>query len=153
MQLHEFLAPERVLFDREARTKAETLDRLVDHVVRLGMVEDRSRLTEAILLREEIVTTGIGGGIAIPHADLPEVAAPVLFLGIFPQGVEFDSLDEDPVDLVFLLLGTPRTPDLHMKILARIARLSKAPTFRSGLCACRSGEEVQAFLRDLESAG
>lgn len=151
MRLLDYLLRDCVLIEPGRRAKAEALSLLVDRIRERGIVEDRNRLMEAILARESIVTTGIGGGIAIPHADLPEIDAPRLALGVFPDGVEFDALDEEPVHIVFLLLGTPRTPGLHMKILARIARLSKNPDFRAGLCGCRSAAEVVEWLTDREA--
>lgn len=151
MRLADFLLPDCVLVAEGRHDKPDTLRLLVDLVHERGVVADRARLMEAVLAREAIVTTGIGGGIAIPHADLPEIDEPRLALGIFPDGVDFDALDEEPVHLVFLLLGTPRTPGLHMKILARIARLSKHPGFREELCACRDGEGATARLSDLEN--
>ena len=73
-----------------------------------------------------------------------------LALGVFPEGIDFDSVDEEPVTLVFLLLGTPRTPGLHMKILARIARLSKDPDFEA-LETAGSGEEALLILNRIEA--
>jgi mannitol/fructose-specific phosphotransferase system IIA component (Ntr-type) len=102
---------------------------MVDLVIRRELTRDRERLLLALRQRENVVSTGIGNGVAIPHADLPEIETPRLALGLFPDGVDFHALDEEPVHEIFLLLGTPRTPGLHMKILARIARLSKDAEF------------------------
>lgn len=131
--------------------KASTLRRLVGLVVNRGLVESEGRLLEALRQREEVVSTGIGNGVAIPHADLPEVETPHLALGVFPEGVDFETLDEEPAYIVFLLIGTPRTPGLHMKILARIARLSKDEDFRAGLRAARNEEEVLDLLARIEA--
>jgi PTS system fructose-specific IIC component len=94
----------------------------------------------------------VGNGIAIPHADLPEIEAPRLCLGVFPEGVDFEALDEEPVYIVFLLLGTPRSPGLHMKILARIARLSKDAEFRRALRTARDPQEIVSALERIEHA-
>ena len=124
---------------------------MVDLVSRNGLVKDRDQLLAALRRREEVVSTGIGNRIAIPHADLPEIQSPCLALGIFPEGVDFDSLDEESVYVVFLLLGTPKTPGLHMKILARIARLSKNVEFASGLVSAGQAENVLARLKEFEA--
>ena len=124
---------------------------MVDLVTKQGLVKDRDRLMASIKQREEVVSTGIGNSIAIPHADLPEIETPRLALGVFPDGVDFDALDEEPVYVIFLLLGTPRTPGLHMKILARIARLSKRDTFAKGLRQAVGPDQLLALLKETES--
>jgi mannitol/fructose-specific phosphotransferase system IIA component (Ntr-type) len=149
LHLLDYLNAEAIAVGLEQRTKREALELLV------GLVEPRipqlgrERLLEAILHRENVVSTGIGNHVAIPHADLPEIETPLLALGVFPDGIDFDSVDEEPVTLVFLLLGTPRSPGLHMKILARIARLSKDPEFEE-LERAASGEEVLRILSRIE---
>jgi PTS system fructose-specific IIC component len=148
--LLEFTEAANIRVGMAAPGKVQALDALADLAVSMGLVADRDRLLQALWLREGIVTTGIGHGIAIPHADLPEIEQPRLVLGIFPGGVDFDSLDEEPVHLIFMLLGTPRTPGLHMKILARIARLSKDPDLVEGLCSCASPEEALVLLRRID---
>lgn len=130
--------------------KEGTLRQLVDLVVASGMVDDPDRVIDALRRREEVVSTAIGNGIAIPHADLPEIETPRLGLGIVPEGVDFDALDEEPVFAIFLLLGTPKTPGLHMKILARIARLSKDPEF-ADLRRAESVEDACGILERIES--
>lgn len=151
MRLLDYLDPECVCVGLESRDKTSTLNRMVDMVIKRGLVRDRGQLLESLHNREGVVSTGIGNGIAIPHADLPEIESPRLALGIFPHGVDFDALDEEPAYVVFLLLGTPRTPGLHMKILARIARLSKDSEFSSGLRSSRTPEDVLAFLEKIEA--
>ena len=151
MKLLDYLNRECVKVGLEANDKDSALNLMVDLVVERQLVKDRGRLLEALRQREEVVSTGIGNNIAIPHADLPEIESPSLALGVFPDGVDFDSLDEEPVHLVFLLLGTPRTPGLHMKILARIARLSKDGAFSEGLRRARQPSELIEILEEIES--
>ncbi len=151
MRLLDYLDPGCIGVGLPSAGKRETLARLVDLVVAGGLAQDKARLLEALEQREQVVSTGVGNGVAIPHADLPEIEAPRLALGLFPDGVDFDSLDEEPVYIAFVLLGTPRTPGLHMKILARIARLSKDPDFSPGLRTAKSPAEVLAALDVIES--
>jgi len=151
LQLLDYLDRDCICVDGTPGDKASTIKRLVGLVVRQGHVESEERLLEAIQHREDVVTTGIGNGVAIPHADLPEIEVPLLALGVFPEGVDFEALDEEPAYVVFLLIGTPRTPGLHMKILARIARLSKDEEFCSGLRAARSAQEVLDVLARIEA--
>jgi mannitol/fructose-specific phosphotransferase system IIA component (Ntr-type) len=149
LQLLDYLDARSIAVGLESRTKIEALRVMIDLVQHRIPAEVRGRLLEAILHRENVVSTGIGNHVAIPHADLPEIEAPRLALGIFPEGIDFESVDEEPVTLVFLLLGTPRTPGMHMKILARIARLSKDPEFED-LETAGSGEEARRILSRIE---
>ena len=151
MRLLDYIDPQCVVVGLSSPDKKSTLNIMVDIVVEQGLVKDGKRLMEALQQRETVVSTGIGNNIAIPHADLPEISSPRLALGVFPQGVDFDSLDEEPVYVVFLLLGTPRTPGLHMKILARIARLSKDADFAAGLRKALQPDQLLTVLEQIES--
>jgi len=151
LQLLDYLDRECVCVDSTPGDKASVLRRMVALVVKRGLVESEDRLLAALEHREEVVSTGIGNGVAIPHADLPEIEVPRLALGVFPEGVDFDALDEEPAYVVFLLIGTPRTPGLHMKILARIARLSKDKDFCEGLRGAGTAQEVLDVLARIEA--
>jgi mannitol/fructose-specific phosphotransferase system IIA component (Ntr-type) len=151
VRLIDYIDPGCVSVGQGARDKDSTLRIMVDLVTKSGLVESRDSLMTALKQREEVVSTGIGNSVAIPHADLPDIKEPRLAVGVFPDGVDFDALDEEPVYVVFLLLGTPRTPGLHMKILARIARLSKDAEFASGLRAASGVDDVLKTLRLLEA--
>ena len=150
LRLLDYLDAGSVAVGLGVRTKIEALEALVDLVRHSIPTGARGRLLEALLQRENVVSTGIGNRVAIPHADLPEIEAPKLALGIFREGVDFESVDEEPVRLIFLLLATPRTPGLHMKILARIARLSKDPEFEN-LERAASGEDALDLLARIEA--
>lgn len=151
MRLLDYLDPRCIAVGLPSGGKRETLERLVDIVIAGGLAKDRARLLEALEQREMVVSTGVGNGVAIPHTDVPEIDSPRLALGVFPGGVDFDALDEEPVYVAFVLLGTPRTPGVHMKILARIARLSKDQDFSPGLRDAKSAEEIIAVLDSIES--
>ena len=147
--LLEHLRPEGIALDLEARTKPQALARMVDVALALEPGLNRSVLMEALAAREAVVTTGIGRGMAIPHADLPAVPKPMLCLGIFPAGVDFDSLDDEPVCAAFLLLGTGRDPNIHMQLLSDIAKLSKEPRLLPQFLAANTGAQVFDFLQEI----
>jgi len=150
LRLLDYLNEDAVAVGLESEDKASTLAKLVGLAAKRGFIRDSDRLLTALRQREEVVSTGVGNGVAIPHADLPEIESPRLALGVFPHGVDFEALDEEPVYVVFLLMGTPRTPGLHMKILARIARLSKDPDFAPGLCRAADADEALRVLEHIE---
>jgi mannitol/fructose-specific phosphotransferase system IIA component (Ntr-type) len=148
LQILDYLDRDSIAVGLSCAGKAAALDLMVDLAVSSGKVDNADALMTALRRREAIVSTGVGNGVAIPHADVPELTEPRLAMGVFPEGVDFESLDEAPVFVVFLLLGTPRTSGLHMKILARIARLSKDPAIFREL---RASQDADAALRVLEA--
>jgi mannitol/fructose-specific phosphotransferase system IIA component (Ntr-type) len=91
------------------------------------------------------MSTGIGDGIAIPHA-AAAIEAPAIVIGISPAGIDFDAVDGAPVHIFFLLIGSRQAPGPQLKALARIARLTRRNEFVAGLRAARSVEEVLALL-------
>jgi len=150
--LSRHLAPGCVRTHLSGRIKQDALDALVDTLIGTHTVSvDREALLRAVIQREEIVSTGIGKGIAIPHAHLAGIAKPVVALGVFPEGLDFQAMDEQPVQLVFLLLGNPEDPGLHMRVLARIARLGKDSEFVEELCAAPGPEEAVEVIRRAET--
>jgi mannitol/fructose-specific phosphotransferase system IIA component (Ntr-type) len=150
VRLLDYIDPACVGVGLPSEDKDGALRTLVGLVVGHGLAQDSERLLVALKQREEVVSTGIGNNVAIPHADLPEIEIPRLALGIFPDGVDFDAVDAEPVHIVFLLLGTPRTPGLHMRILARIARLSKDAEF-SRLRHAERPEDALSTLARIEA--
>ena len=142
VRLRDHLAADCVAVQLPSTDKRGALQTMVDLVCEQGLVQDGRLFMQALLRREDIVSTGVGNGLAMPHADVPDLSSPRLALGVFPKGVDFESLDEEPVYVVFLLMGTPKTPGLHMKLLARIARMSKDPDFVRNL---RSAKKPATF--------
>lgn len=151
MHLKDYINPRCVRVGLVSQSKETTLRLMVDLVVQEGLVADGERFLEAVRAREEVVSTGIGNGVAIPHADVPGIERPQLAVGVFPEGVDYDALDEEPVHVVFLLMGTVRTPGLHMRILALIARLCKDPDFARSLSRTERVEDVLSTLDRIES--
>lgn len=151
VKLADHLASDCVAVQLPSTDKRGTLQTMVDLVSERGLIQDPENFMQALLHREEIVSTGVGNGVAMPHADVPDLSVPRLALGVFPEGVDFEALDEEPVYVVFLLMGTPKTPGLHMKILARIARLSKDPDFFRNLRSATKNADILSALNAAES--
>jgi len=127
----------------------EVLRQLVDRLGQAGIVANTSEAYERLLEREQVMSTGIGGGIAIPHARTAEVKRTVVALGRSVGGVPFDAIDGKPVDVVFLILGSPDSSAEHVKVLARIARLVKQQGFHDAALDATTVEQlleaVQAY--------
>lgn len=144
MKIMDFLASKAILTDIQANKKEDVLHELVDALIAAGEVEKacRSKLIESLLARENLGSTAIGQGVAIPHAKTPCVQRLVAAFGISKKGVDFDSLDGEPAYIFFLLAAPQDSAGPHLKALARISRLLKDKYFRDGLRNCTDGNSV-----------
>ena len=151
MTLIEILSGKSVIVGLKGRDKREILEELVD-VLEVGeKISDREKVLEAVLQREEIMSTGIGHGIAIPHGKSEFVKELGGVLGIKSEGVEFDSLDGQPTFIFFLLVSPMDVSGPHIKALARISRLLKGEDFRQKLIACPDKDAAIKILAEEES--
>lgn len=151
MKLSELLDVRSIKISLEATNKEEVFEELVDLLVRAGRVKDREGALRGISNREKLGSTGIGEGIAIPHGTSKAVDGLVAALGISQNGIEFDSLDGEPVYVVFLLLARGDNPGPHVRALANIARLVRIPGFCRRLREAKSPQEVMELLRQEEA--
>lgn len=144
--LAELFTPGRIALDVEATSKRQLLRELAELVARdLGV--DAEAILEALLEREKLGSTAIGEGIAIPHARVESIDDLVGAFVRLVKGVDFDALDEEPVDLIFLLLAPVATSSAeHLRILARLARALRDPELREGLRHAESPERVLELL-------
>ncbi|MDP2482734.1 MAG: PTS sugar transporter subunit IIA, partial [Candidatus Palauibacterales bacterium] len=104
----------------------------------------------ALLAREKILSTGIGHGIAIPHAISASIPEPQVIVGVSPDGADYDSMDGEPVHVFFVLLSPPDRAGHHTRLLARIARLGRDPAFVEGLRSCDDGRTVIETIAEYE---
>jgi mannitol/fructose-specific phosphotransferase system IIA component (Ntr-type) len=146
--LWQILDPACVALDLEATGKEEALEEMVGLLVRAGKIRDAAGLLEALRAREKKISTGVGGGIALPHCASPEPGVPVLAMARKRAGLDFEALDGNPVRLLFLLVGQKGKPAEQLRLLARLARLLREPSFPGELLGAGSPEEVrELFLR------
>ncbi len=149
MTLMEILSGKSVVVGLKGQNKREILEELVD-VVDEAKISDRQKVLEAVLQREEIMSTGIGHGIAIPHGKSEYVTELGGVLGIKQEGVDFDSLDGKPTFIFFLLVSPMDVSGPHIKALARISRLLKGEAFRQRLIAAEDREAAIAGVEEEE---
>jgi mannitol/fructose-specific phosphotransferase system IIA component (Ntr-type) len=147
--LTDLLTPDRIRVPVAASDKPGVLRELVQ------LLADRSGapfepLLNAVLEREAVLSTGIGHGIAIPHAKSSVVDQLWLVCGSAPDGIAFDALDGQPVRLFFLLLGPDSAAGQHVKALSRIARLVRGDTVREALLCAESPEAFHQILVEAE---
>lgn len=150
MRLTDFITPELVDTDLDCSDKVDCLRYMVDMLGREKAVTDTRVGLEKILDRERMMSTGIGEGLAIPHAKSEVMKQSRVAFGRVPKGIDFEALDGKPVNLIFLLVGPPDSASLHVKILALIARLTRDPAFRKQLLAAADPDEVIRLIREEE---
>ncbi len=144
MKIMDFLSKKAITTDVKSVKKEDVIKELVDTLVDAGDIEKRHRnkLIEALMARESLGSTAIGQGIAIPHAKSDSVTKLVAAFGLSKKGVDFDSLDGEPVNIFFLLLAPQDSAGPHLKALARISRLLKDKYFRDNLRMCIDDKSV-----------
>lgn len=134
-----------------SKDKIDAVNMLVDILERENMVIDREEVIRDLLDRENMMTTGIGGGIAIPHAYSGGVNDAVIAVGCVKDGIDFQSLDAKPVYVIFLVVTRKETIGLQVKMLARIARLVKHQSFIESLRNATTPDSIIAAIADEES--
>lgn len=132
------IPPERIIVCSTAGSKRGIITELAGLLYAL----DPDQVLESIMAREQLGTTGIGYGVAIPHSRLPDLAAPIVALARHPQGVDFDAIDGEPVHLVVMLLVPDDAENKHLALLATLARLLQQASFRSFLMTCEDPQEL-----------
>ena len=142
MRLMDFLISDAIEPDIKSTTKSEAIKELVALLKDSGAIAEAGPIAEAILKREELGTTGIGEGIAVPHGKSNAVDRLVAAFGRSVKGIDFDSIDNQPVQLLFLLVAPADSAGPHLMALARISRLLKNKDFRSGLINAKDEAEI-----------
>jgi fructose-specific phosphotransferase system IIA component len=136
----------------QALDKETLLDELIAILNGNDQVEDLRAVSRAVRDREEVLSTGIGNGVAIPHGKSPGVSSLVLAAGVTAEPVDFEALDGQPVRLVFLLVGPEAAAGQHVKVLSRISRLLRRESFRNRLIDAASAEEFYDILAEAEAS-
>ena len=144
MNLAGLLGESAVKIPLEGLTTDEVIAELVELLVRAGKVKDRDVVLDALYEREAKGSTGIGGGVAIPHARHADIDGVVLAAGVSRDDIEFFAADGEPVYVVFLLMGTPERPELNVEALADIAGIVQFPGLYEKLLNAR---DAAAMIR------
>ncbi|HET7622866.1 MAG TPA: PTS sugar transporter subunit IIA [Gemmatimonadaceae bacterium] len=152
MLLSELLSAERVKVPLDSRTKSEVLQELVGLVTGGRANSDTGAILSSVREREMVLSTGVGGGVAIPHGKTPHIDQLVLAAGVAPEPIDFDALDGKPVRLFFLLVGPESASGAHVKALSRISRLLRRESLRTDLLAASSAEDFLRMIRESEAA-
>ncbi|MBS1261612.1 MAG: PTS system fructose-specific EIIABC component [Calditrichaeota bacterium] len=150
MRLSDLLHEQTIDLSVRASDKEGVIRALVQRVAdEHGL--DAETVTGNVLARERALSTGVGQGVAVPHATVPGLDEPVIGFGRTADGVEFDSLDDEPVFLIFLLLSPDGDIPLHLKLLSRVSRLCQHAPLREGLRQVRTAADALDTIRRAES--
>lgn len=152
MLLTDLLTIDRIQIPLQASTKDGVLRELVE-VITAGFVETPDEVLRAVREREAVLSTGIGNGVAIPHGKSSLVPDLVMAAGRTAAPVEFDSLDGQPVQLLFMLIGPESAAGPHIKALSRISRLVRKDSIRNQLINAQTAQEFLDGLKEAEAAG
>ena len=150
MRLRDYLRPDLVLTDLAAEDMPSALGRLAERLAGSGAVPSVDTVRERLRAREEAHTTAMGQGLAIPHATLPGLEAPVLLLALAPTAIPFGPPGSEPVRIFFTILSPPDRQGEHIKLLARICRLTKHEGFVEELLEAGSPDEALAIVRRID---
>lgn len=147
MKLSDVLDETVIKAELESEDKEEVFAELIELLVRAGQVRDRDAALQAILTREDMATTGIGNGIAVPHGKDASIPTLTAALGISRSGIEYDAADGGPVHVVFLVLAEVNNPGPHVQCLGEIARLLMVPGFCERVRRAENAEQVLELIR------
>jgi PTS system nitrogen regulatory IIA component len=147
MEIYELLTPAGVIANLRVASKRQALQELARRVAAL-CGQDEHRIFETLLEREQLGSTGIGGGTAVPHGRLPNLPKPIALFARLEKPVDFDAIDEQPVDLIFVLLTPSAASADHLKALARISRLLRNRAMCTKLRGTDDADAIYALLTD-----
>lgn len=134
-----------------ARRKPDIVRELVDLLAASGRIDRADQVAREVLERERLATTGIGGGIAIPHCLTTAAERTWMALGRSIPGLKFDAVDRRPVELFFLMVGPPGAHNEHLRLLSRLSRLLHDPALKESLRTATTPSDIVAVFADRES--
>ena len=152
MRISDILTEDLIVTGLEGDSKDDIIEKMVDLVGTSPKVLDIDKVRKAIFERERIMSTGVGNGFAIPHGKTDAVSDIVAAFAVTEEEIDYDSLDEKPVRLVFLLVGKDNLVGPHIKLLSRISRLMNKEEFRKQLLTLETPKEILDLFRQEEAS-
>lgn len=150
MKVSELLKQEFIIPNLKGEIKEEIINELIDLFKNDPRVEDIEKVRSAVLDREKVMSTGVGKGFAIPHGKTNAVREIIGAFGRIKDGIDYESLDGNPVNLVFLLVGKDNLISTHIKLLSRISRLMNKDDFRHRLAEANNADEIVKLFSEEE---
>ncbi|MDZ4722555.1 MAG: PTS sugar transporter subunit IIA [candidate division Zixibacteria bacterium] len=150
MKLSKFCDESLVSFSLNAKNKKEAIEEMVDLAAGSSMIKDRNELLTDVKEREELVTTGVGYGVAFPHAKTGAAKGIVIAFGRSQKGIDFDAMDHKPVHLIFLIGAPEDAIGAHLNVMARLSYLMKSEENRAKLMKVTSPGDVLALMDNID---
>jgi fructose-specific phosphotransferase system IIA component len=153
MKFNDFVSVESICADLNAGDKESVIRELVAALVEAGRIngDEQDSIVKAIMKREELGSTGIGRGVAVPHTKHPSVDRLVGTVGVSGDGVDFNSLDGEKVQLFFLLISPPDRPGDHLRALENISRQLRDESFCKFLKQAKAANDIQLLLEEADN--
>jgi PTS system fructose-specific IIA component/PTS system nitrogen regulatory IIA component len=153
MKFSDFVKTDAIKAELVATEKEGVIRELIQSLISSGELaaDEADAIAQAILKREELGSTGIGRGIAVPHTKHPSVDQPVGTVGISSVGVDFQSLDGEPVQLFFMLISPPDRPSDHLRALENISKQLQDETFCRFLKQSKTPADIQQILEEADN--
>ena len=149
MRIVDLLSKNSIKLNASPKSKSEAIDMLIDLQVKGGNIADKEAYKKGILAREEKGSTAVGEGIAIPHAKSEAVKAPSLAAMTVPDGVDYEALDDEPSNLLFMI-AAPNDGDVHLEVLSRLMTILMDEDFRDDLLKAKDADEFLKVIDDME---
>ncbi|WP_315522758.1 fructose-specific PTS transporter subunit EIIC [Fusobacterium massiliense] len=146
MEIKDLLRKELMIMDLKASTKMEAIDEMIEKLKTEGIISDADEFKKLILAREEKSSTGLGEGIAMPHAKTSVVVKPSVLFARSHKGLDYDSLDGEPVHIFFMIAASEGAHDLHIETLAKLTKMLLNDDFTKGLLTCNNSDEIYALV-------
>ncbi|UCF04924.1 MAG: PTS sugar transporter subunit IIA [bacterium] len=150
MRLTEFITTDHVKLELEGTNKAEIIEELVELLVATCDVSDADTIYEAVMNREREGSTGLEKGVAIPHAKSDAVGSLSIVIGVSKNGVEFESQDEKPAHLFFMMVAPTTESGPHVQAIAKIVKIIKIDRIRDMLIKAKKSEDIVEIIRRVE---
>jgi len=150
MKISDILNPDVIEVNLDVKDKEDSLKKIIALASKSKKILDQNKVSETIMEREKLVSTGVGKGFAIPHGKTDAISDIVAAFVITKDPIDFDSIDGEPVRFIFLLVGKETLLNTHIKLLSRISRLMNKDEFRTKLLEAKSKEEVLKIFKDEE---
>lgn len=150
MNIHTLLDESTILANLEVENKKELLNQLINLLKPKVSDEQLNEIRKAVFEREDIMSTGVGKGLAIPHGKAKNIEKTYASFALLKDPVAYESVDEEPVRIVFLLVGPNSKNNIHIKLLSRISRLMNNMEFRNKLLKCERSAEIHKIFKEEE---
>lgn len=155
MKLSDIMVSDAIVPELKAKTRDEAIEELVESLADAGAIAKKNvkDVVKAVLAREQQATTGIGKGVALPHAKLKGIKQPVGAIGRSSEGIDFAALDSKPVYSVILLLSSPDNPDEHLQAMEAIFKHVQRDIFRKFLRQSETKEAIVDLIQEADELG